>query len=75
MQLVNDAPIANSKPIAIASLELGDIVVSAIRVNGNFFDLFHNPLLPVHGDPRKLLREGFCGNNLVHYPIVTLGNT
>jgi len=47
MQLVNDAPVANSQPIAVASLKLGNIVVLGVRVCGDFFDFSQNPLLPV----------------------------
>jgi len=74
MQLVNDAPVANSQPVAIASLKLADVVVPGIGVGGNFLDFPHNPLLPVHRKPGKRFREGFCGDDRVHLFIVTLSN-
>src|SRR5450759_2185584 len=74
MQLVNHPPVANSQPIAVASLKLGDVVVLGVRVRRNFLDLFHNPLLPVHRKPGKGLGKGFCGDDLVHLLSVTLSN-
>ena len=74
MQLVNDSPVANSEPIAIASLKPGDVVVPGIGIGGDFLDLRHNPLLPVHREPGKRLNEGFCGDDCIHQYIVTLGN-
>ena len=75
MQLVNDPPVANSQPVTVASLKLRDVVVLGIRVGGNFLNLLHNPLLPVHRKPRERFGEGFCGDDLVHPSIVTLSNT
>ena len=74
MQLVDDAPIANSQPVAISSLKLRNVVVPAIGVSGNFSDLLQNPLLPVHRKPGKVLGEGFCSDDLVHQSIVTISN-
>ncbi len=59
MQLVNDAPVANSQPVAVTALKLRDVVVLDIGSSGDFFDLSHNPLLPVQGKPRQRLAENF----------------
>ena len=75
MQLVNDSPVANSEPVAIASLKPGDVVVPGIGIGGDFLDLRHNPLLPVHRKPRKRLNKGFCGDDRIHSSIVTMSNT
>jgi hypothetical protein len=45
-----------------------------IGIGGDFLDLGHNPLLPVHRKPGKRFSEGFCGNNRIHSSIVTLSN-
>ena len=74
MQLVDDAPIANSQPVAIASLQLGHVVVTGVRIGGDGFDLPQNPLLPVHWKPGKGFGKGFCSDDLVHQSIVTVGN-
>ena len=74
MQLVNDSPIANSQPVAIASLELGDVVVLGIGIGGDFLDLPHNALLAIRRKPRQRLSEGFCGDDRIHNSIVTLSN-
>ena len=66
MQLVNDTPVANSQPVALASLQLGDVVVPGIRIGGNLLDLPHNPFLPVHRKLGKRFRERFRGENRVH---------
>jgi len=75
VQLVNDAPLANSQPVSFAPLQLGDVIVPGIGVGSNFFDLPHNPLLPVHRKPGKRLGEGFCRNDSIHRSIVTLSNS
>jgi len=67
MQLVNDSPVANSQPIAIASLKPGDVVVPGIGIDGDSLDLRHNPLLPVHRKPEKRL----SGRGLRHQRIWT----
>src|SRR6266853_2017524 len=74
MQLVDDAPISNSQPVAIASLKLGHVVVTGVRIGGDSFDLLQNPLLPVHRKPGKGFGEGFCSDDLVHQSIVTISN-
>jgi hypothetical protein len=74
MQFVNDAPIANSQPVPVSPLKLRDVVVPAIGISGDFFDLPHDPLLPVQWKPGKRFREGFCGDDTVHPSIVTLSN-
>ena len=74
MQLVDHPPIANSQPIAIASLKLGHVVVTGVGIGGDSFDLLQNPLLPVHWKPGKVFGEGFCGDDLVHQSIVTISN-
>ena len=66
MQLVDDAPVADSQPVAIASLKLGDVDVSGIGIGGNCFDLPHDPRLPVHRKPGKRFGEGSCGDDRVH---------
>ena len=71
MQLVYDAPVANSQPVAVTALKLRDIVVLGIRIGGNFFDLLHHPLLPVHRKPGQRFSGGFCGDDRVHQSIVT----
>jgi hypothetical protein len=74
MQLVNDTPFANSQPVALATLKLGDVVVRGIGVGGNLFDLTHNPPLPIRRKPGKRFSEGFCGHDGIHLPIVTVSN-
>ena len=74
MQFVNNPPVANSQPVALASLKVGDVVVPDVGIGRNFPDLFRNPLLPAHRKPRKRFREGFCGYDRVHQSIVTAGN-
>jgi hypothetical protein len=66
MQLINDAPAANSQSISIASLKLGDVVVLTIGIGCNFLNLPHNPLLPLQREPGKGLGEGFCGDDSIH---------
>src|ERR1700675_3832850 len=72
MQLVEDAPVANSQPVAIPSLKLGHVVVTGVRIGGDSFDLLQNPLLPVHRKPGKSFGKGFCSDDLVHQSIVTI---
>jgi len=74
VQLVDDAPVTNSQPVAIASVKLGHVVVLGIGVGGHFLDLLHNPLLPVHRKPGHGFGEGLCGDDLVHSSIVTISN-
>src|ERR1700704_723546 len=74
MQLVDDAPIADSQTVAVASLKLGHVVVTGVGIGGDSFDLLQNPLLPVHRKPGKVLGEGFCSDDLVHQSIVTISN-
>src|ERR1700694_5230515 len=74
MQLVDDAPVANSQPVAIASLKLGHVVVTGVGIGCDSFDLPQNPLLPVHRKPGKVFGEGFCRDDLVHQSIVTISN-
>ncbi len=57
MQFVNGAPVANSQPVGVASLKPRNIVVLGIGVGGNFLDLLHNSLLPVHRKAGKRFRE------------------
>jgi hypothetical protein len=74
VQFVNDPPIPNSQPVAIAPLKLVDVVVPGIRIGRNFLDLLHNPPLPIRGKPGQFFGKGFRGEHLVHQSIVTLGN-
>ena len=39
MQLINDAPVANPQPVAVAALKLRDVVVLGVGVGSHFFDL------------------------------------
>src|ERR1022692_3578151 len=74
MQLVDDAPVANPQPIAIASLEFAHIVVTGVGVSGDCLDLLHHPLLPVHRKPGKSFGKRPCGDHLVHQSNVTISN-
>src|ERR1035441_3412318 len=74
MQLVDDAPVANPQPIAIASLEFAHIVVTGVGVSCDCLDLLHHPLLPVHRKPGKSFGKRPCGDHLVHQSNVTISN-
>ena len=74
MQLVDDAPVANSQSVAIAPLKLGHVVMTGVRIGGDSFDLLQNPLLPVRRKPGKGFGKGFCSDDPVHQSIVTIGN-
>ena len=75
MQLVNDPPVANSQPVALTSVKLGDVVMPRIRIGGHFFDLPHNSFLPVHRKPGERFGKRFRGYYGIHCSIVTLSNT
>ena len=66
MQFVNDTPVANSQSIAVTPLQLGDVVVTGIGIDGNFLDFRQNSPLQVRRKTAKLFSEGLGRDDRIH---------
>ena len=63
---VDDAPIADTKPIRVLARERFDIVVFGERVGRQRFDLRQDQTLDFGGRLRQLVRCLFCVRDLEH---------